>query len=136
MTVAEINCSKKILLFLLSFLCDFEEKVPVESWKLCMRKWTEGKCFPFFNKRKTLSFRKVTFFNLTGIQFPLTIFLYCCQTWEKQESEFQEFTFLQSNTAMVCNYCRMKGHIKKHDRKLKKKKYKKSLQRIILLPKH
>jgi hypothetical protein len=63
-----------------------------------------GKCFPFFNKRKTLSFRKVTFFNLTRIQFPLTIFLYCCQTWEKQESEFQEFTFLQSNTALSSNF--------------------------------
>jgi len=59
----------------------------------------EGKCFPFFNKSKTLSFRNVNFFNLIGIQFPLTIFLYCCQTWENMESEFQEFTFLQSNTA-------------------------------------
>jgi hypothetical protein len=26
---------------------------------------------------------------LTGIQFPLTIFLYCCQTWKNKESEFQ-----------------------------------------------
>jgi len=41
---------------------------------------------------------------LTKIQFPLTIFLYCCQTWENKESEFQEFTFLQSNTAQEAKF--------------------------------
>jgi hypothetical protein len=48
----------------------------------------KGKCFPFFNRRKTLSFANVAFFSLTGIQFPLTTFPYCCQTWENKESEF------------------------------------------------
>jgi hypothetical protein len=61
----------------------------------------KGKCFPVLFKRKTLSFVKVMFSVLTRIQFPLTIFLYCCQTWENKESEFQEFTFLQSNTALM-----------------------------------
>jgi len=27
----------------------------------------KGKCFPFFNTRKTLSFGNVAFFSLTGI---------------------------------------------------------------------
>jgi hypothetical protein len=64
-------------------------------------KMNEGKCFSFFNIRKTLFFINVIFFSLTGIQFSLTIFLYCCQTWKNKESEFQEFTFLQSNTPIV-----------------------------------
>ena len=67
-----------------------------EKRKICVMK----ECFPVLFKRKTLSFVKVMFSVLTGIQFPLTIFLYCCQTWENKESEFQEFTFLQSNTAL------------------------------------
>jgi len=57
------------------------------------------KCFPVLLKRKTLFFIKVVFSVLTGIKFPLTSFPCCCQTWENKESEFQEFTFLQSNTA-------------------------------------
>jgi len=57
---------------------DFEEKETVY-----LRKRTElkkkGKCFPFFNRRKTLSFGNVAFFSLIGIQFCLTIFSYCYQ---------------------------------------------------------
>jgi len=79
-----------------------------EFWlrlRLCMRKWTKGKCFSFFNIRKTLSFINVIFFSLTGIQFSLTIYLYCYQTWKNKESEFQEFTFLQSNMPItLCEF--------------------------------
>jgi len=65
---------------------DFEEKETVyETMKGAEKK---KKCFPFFNRRKTLSFANVAFFSLTGIQFPLTTFPYCCQTWENKESEF------------------------------------------------
>jgi hypothetical protein len=92
-------CSRKMLLFLLSF------QLILTKRRLCMRQWTalkkKGKCFPFFNRRKTLSFGYVAFFSLTGIQFLLTTFSDYCQTWKKQESEFQEFTFLQSNTAKI-----------------------------------
>ena len=77
---------------------DFDEKETVYEKMNGAEK--KGKCFPFFNRRKTLFFGNVAFFSLTGIQFPLTTFSYYCQTWEKQESEFQEFTFLQSNTAL------------------------------------
>jgi len=52
---------------------------------------TKGKYFPFVT---------LPFFNLTAIQFSLTIFLYSCQTWKNMKSEFQGFTFLQSNTPL------------------------------------
>jgi len=61
----------------------------------------KGKCFSVLFKRKTLSFVKVMFSMLTRIQFSLTTFLYCYQTWKNKKSEFQEFTFLQSNTALA-----------------------------------
>jgi len=48
----------------------------------------KGKCFPFFNRRKTLFFGNVAFFSLTGIQFSLTTFSYCYQTWENKESDY------------------------------------------------
>ena len=44
----------------------------------------KGKCFPFFNRRKTLFFDNVVFFSLIGIQFPLITFLYYCQTWKSR----------------------------------------------------
>jgi hypothetical protein len=71
---------------------DFEEKETV--YEKMNGAGKKGKCFPFFKRRKTLSFGNVAFFSLTGIQFSLTTFLHCCQTWENKESEFQEFTFL------------------------------------------
>jgi Na+/melibiose symporter-like transporter len=81
---------------------DFDEKETVYEKMNDAEK--KGKFFPFFNRRKTLFFGNVAFFSLTGIQFPLTTFPYYCQTWEKQESEFQKFTFLQSNTALIIIY--------------------------------
>jgi len=82
---------KYLLLLLMKRKRTWEEK------NVCNER--KRKCFPVLFKRKTLSFVKVMFSVLTRIQFPLTIFLYCCQTWENKESEFQEFTSLQSNTA-------------------------------------
>ena len=71
---------------------DFEEKKTVYEKINAAEK--KGKCFPFFNRRKTLSFDNVAFFSLTGIQFSLTTFPYYYQTWKNKKSEFQEFIFL------------------------------------------
>jgi hypothetical protein len=49
------------------------------------RPWFEKieKCFPFFIRRKTLSFDKVAFLVWSELSFP-----YCYQTWENKKSEF------------------------------------------------
>jgi hypothetical protein len=107
--IPEINWSRQMLCFrkMLALFqknalvsaqlpIDFDEKETVYETMNGTEK--KGKCFPFFNRRKTLSFGYVAFFSLIGIQFSLTTFSDYCQTWEKQESEF-----LQSNTALVLN---------------------------------
>jgi hypothetical protein len=64
----------------------------------------KGKCFPFLIKRKTLSYDESFFFLLTGINFPLTNFLYGYQTWKNEKNGFQEFVFLETNKGLewVC----------------------------------
>ena len=61
----------------------------------------KGKCFPQNKERKTLSWHKVYYFSLTGIQIPLTNFPYMCQTWESGENGFQENEFLETNKAQM-----------------------------------
>jgi len=80
-----------------------DEKKETVIWEFEKNVYNErkGKCFPVLIKRKTLSFVKVVFSVLIGIKFSLTSFPCCCQTWENKESEFQEFTFLQSNTPLL-----------------------------------
>jgi len=60
----------------------------------------KGKCFPFLIKRKTLSYDESFFFLLTGINFPLTNFLYGYQTWKNEKNGFQEFVFLETNKGL------------------------------------
>jgi hypothetical protein len=61
--------------------------------ELCMKKWMEGKCFPFFNKRKTLFLITLLFSVWLEFSFFLLFFLYYCQTWKNKN--------LQSNTAQT-----------------------------------
>jgi hypothetical protein len=59
--------------------------------------------FSLEKERKTLSCSNVSFFLLTGIEFPLTDFPYACQTWKSGENSFQENEFLETNKALITN---------------------------------
>jgi len=57
--------------------------------------------FSFSYQKENTFLRWKLLFLFTGINFPLTNFLYGYQTWENEENGFQEFVFLETNKALA-----------------------------------